>query len=119
MKKTNKKTNKKTGISELRELQGGLIWADRTGFVITLGLTDAGLESVGEVNSIEMPTPDAAVEKDEVLLVVDGSYGTLEVKSPAEGVLVEVNESVEQDPRYVNDDPFESGWLVRIKVKKI
>lgn len=113
------KIRKKDRVSETGELQDGLVWFERTGFVVTLGLTNLGLDHVGEIDSVELPTPGLSVEEDEMILSIDGNYGTLEVKSPSDGSLIEVNSNLEQDPRIINEDPLESGWLVRIKVGEI
>ena len=91
-------------------------WARVDGDEATLGITWFAQDSLGELVHFEPPEPGATVSK-------DGSYGEVEsvkavsdVISPLSGEVLEVNQSVVDAPETVNEDPYESGWLIRIRL---
>ena len=91
-------------------------WARVDGDEATLGITWFAQDSLGELVHFEPPEPGVTVSK-------DGSYGEVEsvkavsdVISPLSGEVLEVNQSVVDAPETVNEDPYESGWLIRIRL---
>ena len=91
-------------------------WARVDGDEATLGITWFAQDSLGELVHFEPPEQGATVSK-------DGSYGEVEsvkavsdVISPLSGEVLEVNQSVVDAPETVNEDPYESGWLIRIRL---
>ena len=91
-------------------------WARIDGGEAVLGVTWFAADSLGELVHFEPPEVGATVAK-------DGSYGEVEsVKavsdliSPLSGEVLEVNEQVVNAPETVNDDPYDAGWLIRIRL---
>lgn len=99
------------------EFHDGKLWFQRKGSTITLGLTTLAVEELGSVQSISFPDDGSDYEKGEVLAVVDGTNGKLEVTTPATGIVTEMNEAAGDEPDVVTDDPFEEGWLVKLEVQ--
>lgn len=99
------------------EFQDGKLWFHRKGSVVTLGLTNLGIEEVGAVESLEFPEEGDDFDKGDVILSVDGTKGRLEVITPAAGTVSEVNETTKEEPDVVSEDPLEEGWLVKIEVQ--
>jgi len=99
------------------EYMDGKLWFQRKGSVVTIGMTNAAIEELGAVQSIEFPEEGDDFTKNEVVVTVDGSNGRLEVISPATGIVQEVNTTAQQDPDRVTEDPVEEGWLVKLEIE--
>ena len=99
------------------EYLDGKLWFQRRGSMITLGLTNAAVEDVGTVESIEFPNEGDDYEKGEILATVSGSNGTIELITPATGIIKELNEVAKEQPDTVSDDPLEEGWLVKLEIE--
>ena len=59
------------------------------------------------------------VEKGEPIGMIDSQKASSEVFAPVSGVVVEVNELLNDDAAVINSDPYEEGWIVRIEVEEI
>src|SRR5688572_9900171 len=99
------------------EFLGGRLWFTRKGPVLTLGVTSRAIEEIGSVETIEFPTEGDDFDKGEILLVVSGTKGDVEVMTPSAGTVSEVNASAQEEPEVVADDPLEEGWLIRMEIQ--
>lgn len=99
------------------EFQEGKLWFNRKGSTITVGLTNAAVEEVGSVEAIEFPDEGDDFDKGEVVVIVDGSNGKIEVATPAAGIVQEINESAQLEPDRVSEDPLEEGWLIKLEIQ--
>ncbi|TFH26155.1 MAG: glycine cleavage system protein GcvH [Bacteroidia bacterium] len=91
-------------------------WIRVEGEEIVVGVTEFAQGELGDVVFIEIET------KGETLALGD-TFGTIEaVKTvsdlymPADGEIVEVNTALEDSPELVNSEPFEGGWMIRVKL---
>lgn len=87
--------------------------------VITIGITDYAQEKMGDIVSIDLPRVGDEVERGEPIGMIDSQKASTEVFAPLSGVVLEVNEMLNDDPAVVNTDPYEEGWLVRIEVEDL
>ncbi len=99
------------------EFSEGRLWFTRRNSVVTIGLTNLAIESLGAVQAIEFPSEGDDFEKGDAVLTVDGSSGKLEVTAPATGTVHEVNEAAQEEPDMVTEDPLEEGWLVKLSIE--
>ncbi len=85
-----------------------------------IGLTDYGQERIGMISSIDLPSPgDEFVEAD-VFATVENSVGQVtELLSPITGRILTINEMLLDSPEYINDDPYDDGWLVVMDIAQI
>lgn len=114
--KTSTSTSK-TPVPKSGELQGGLVWFERKNSTVTLGLTNAAIEKVGIVESVEFGDVDSEAGSGEIVATITGSVDDLEVLSPGEGTLIEINTGVEIEPDLVSEDPLEGGWLAKVELQ--
>jgi glycine cleavage system H protein len=87
--------------------------------VVAMGITDYAQEKLGDIVSVELPRVGDEVEKGEPIGMIDSQKASSEVFAPVSGVVVEVNELLNDDPAVINSDPYEEGWIVRIEVEEI
>jgi glycine cleavage system H protein len=83
---------------------------------LTLGLTPAGIEELGSVETIEFPNEGDDFEKGNVVATIDGSNGKVELITPATGIIHELNEAAREEPDMVTEDPLEEGWLIKLEI---
>ena len=90
-------------------------WAREEGGLVVVGITNYAQEQLGEVVFVEPPDVDRELTKGEDAAVVESVKAAGEVKSPLSGVVVEINESLADEPEKINDDPDGDGWIYKIK----
>ncbi|MBL7715819.1 MAG: glycine cleavage system protein H [Bdellovibrionales bacterium] len=99
------------------EYAEGTLWFTRKNSVITVGITNAALDELGDVEGVELPTEKDDFTKDDVVATVEGSQGSIEVTTPASGVVLEINSGLTSDPSLIAEDPTEEGWLVKLEIQ--
>ena len=90
-------------------------WYRENDGIITIGINEEALEDITEITSIDLPPEQEKIDTDIAFGTVETDDGTLDLLSPVEGTIIEVNTQVIEDPQMVMDDPYEEGWLVRIE----
>lgn len=92
------------------------LWYSEEDGIITIGINDDGLEDITEINTIDLPPEQEKVEADAAFGSVESDDGTIDIVSPFDGTIIEINAQVVEDPAVLMEDPYEEGWLVRIEV---
>lgn len=82
---------------------------------VTMGITDHAQDLLGDLVFVELPEVGESFGKEDQFAVVESVKAASDVYSPISGEVVEVNETLEDEPEQVNTHPFAEGWLVRIK----
>jgi glycine cleavage system H protein len=91
-------------------------WARIDGDVATFGITWYAQDQLGEVVYFDLPEVGKAVRKGDPYAEVESVKAVSDVIAPLSGEIVEVNEALTSSPEAINDDPYESGWMVRIRM---
>ena len=84
--------------------------------VATVGVTQYAQEQLGDVVFVQLPKPGDSFEAGTAAVVVESVKAASDVYSPIKGEVVEVNQTVSDNPSLVNSDPTGSGWLFRVKI---
>ena len=93
----------------------GYMWFQQDDGIVTVGINEDGLEDFEEITSIELPPENEKVESDVVLGTIETDDGPLDIYSPVDGTVIEVNTQVLENPSIIQEDPYEEGWLLRIE----
>lgn len=80
-----------------------------------IGITDYAVEQLGDIVFLELPEAGAEFSKGEVFATIESVKAASEIYMPISGKIVEVNESVVDNPEILNESPFENGWLVKVE----
>ena len=91
-------------------------WARVEDGEATFGITWYAADALGELVHFEAPEEGATVTKDQAYAEVESVKAVSDVIAPLSGEVVEVNRAVADAPETVNDDPYGSGWLVRVRL---
>ncbi len=93
----------------------GYMWIQKEDGVITVGINEEGLQDFDEITSIELPPENEKVEADTVIGTIETDDGPLDIYSPVNGTILEINPQVLETPSLIQEDPYEEGWLLRIE----
>lgn len=83
--------------------------------IYTAGLTDYAVEQLGDIVFLELPEAGTEFKKGETFATVESVKAASEIYMPISGKITEVNSEVADSPEILNEDPYEKGWLVKIK----
>lgn len=85
------------------------------GFAV-VGITDYAQNKLGSIVFVELPPTGKSFRKGETLLNVDSVKTVAEVYAPLSGGVLEVNESLREQPEKINQDPYGQGWMVKLTI---
>lgn len=91
-------------------------WVRLEGDVATIGITDFAQDQLTDVVYVELPKAGATVEPKRAFGVVESVKSVSDLISPLGGQIVDVNESLRNRPEQINDDPYGSGWLIKVRM---
>jgi glycine cleavage system H protein len=91
-------------------------WVRVDGDVAIIGITDYAQNSLGDVVYVELPKPGDDFSANESFGSVESVKAVSEMFTPVSGEVVEVNESLTDEPEKVNADPYGQGWMIRLKM---
>ncbi len=81
----------------------------------TIGLTDYAVEQLGDIVFIELPEVGSEFKKGESFGAVESVKAASEIYMPISGKVIEINEPVVDAPETLNEDVYESGWLIKVE----
>jgi glycine cleavage system H protein len=85
--------------------------------IVTVGITDHAQHLLGDLVFVELPEVGRTVSAAESCAVVESVKAASDVYSPVDGVIVEVNELLADNPELINEDPYGEGWILRLKTR--
>ena len=83
--------------------------------VLTVGVPDHAQESVGAVTFVELPDIGQSFERNAVFGVVESVKAASDLFMPVTGEIVATNQGLNDSPEKVNDDPYQEGWMIKVK----
>jgi glycine cleavage system H protein len=92
-------------------------WVRVKADVATVGITDHAQQQLGDVVYVELPKAGDKLEASAPFGSVESVKAVSEIYMPLSGSVVEVNESLNDSPEQVNEDPYGDGWMIRIKIE--
>jgi len=91
-------------------------WVKIEGDTATIGVTDFAQGELGDIVYVEVETLDESLEKEEVFGTVEAVKTVSDLYMPVSGEIIEFNDSLEDEPEKVNNDPYGDGWMIKIKL---
>ena len=82
----------------------------------TIGITDYAQGELGDIVFIEMPSVGDEISQMDAFGTIEAVKAVSDLFAPVSGEIVEVNQLLEDDPETVNRDPYNDGWMVKIKL---
>ncbi|MGB1460948.1 MAG: glycine cleavage system protein GcvH [Candidatus Thalassarchaeaceae archaeon] len=91
-------------------------WVRVEGDEVCIGVTDFAQNALTEVVWVELPETGIEVSAMESFASVESVKSVSEIYAPVAGTVTEVNQSLEDSPEQINEDPYGSGWICKIRV---
>ncbi len=92
-------------------------WIILEGEIATIGITKHATEMLGDIVFAELPEKGSNVEKDGTAGVVESTKAASDVYTPVSGEVIDLNQSIVDDPSKINQDPENSAWFFKLKIK--
>lgn len=91
-------------------------WVKIDGDVATVGITDYAQDSLGDIVYVELPKVGVQVAQFSNTGVVESVKAVSDLFTPVGGEVLQTNDALEGDPALVNREPFEGGWLFKVRL---
>jgi glycine cleavage system H protein len=91
-------------------------WVRLDGEVATVGITTYAQEQLGDIVFVELPEVGRKVAKGDAMAVVESVKAASDLYAPLGGEVVEVNESLADDPAKINADAEGEGWFCKLRL---
>jgi glycine cleavage system H protein len=94
-------------------------WIRIDGEILTIGITDFAQSELGDIVYVEVDTLDETLEAEAIFGTVEAVKTVSDLFLPVSGEIIEFNEALEDAPEQVNEDPYESGWMVKVRCEDL
>ena len=92
-------------------------WVKLDEDIATIGITDFAQQELGDIVYIEIETVGDNLQKEQVFGTVEAVKTVSDLFMPISGEVIEFNTALEDTPETVNNEPYESGWIIKIKIE--
>jgi glycine cleavage system H protein len=90
-------------------------WARVEGDEAIIGITDFLQTKLGDVMFVT-PEPETSFEQDDIFAALESSKATVDLTIPVSGEVIAFNAALDDQPELVNQDPYGTGWIVRVRL---
>lgn len=91
-------------------------WIKIEGDTATIGITDFAQKELGDIVYVEVDTVGETMQIEEVFGTVEAVKTVSDLFLPLSGEIIEFNDQLESEPEKVNADPYNEGWMIKIKI---
>ena len=90
-------------------------WIKAEGEHFVVGITAFAQDQLGDIVYVELPKVGDQVEAGKQFGVIESVKTASDLYAPVSGEIIEVNSGLVDQPQSVNDDPYETGWMIKIR----
>jgi len=90
-------------------------WSRREGDLIVIGISDHAQEAMSDLVYVELPTAGQVFKVGDTFGVVESVKAASDIYAPVAGEVVEVNEAVASAPELINKEPYQGGWIIKLR----
>ena len=91
-------------------------WVKVEGNVAVIGVTDHAQSELGDIAYVDIAEDTTTLTANEVFGTIEAVKAVSDLVAPVSGKVVAINESLNDDPAVVNDDPYGKGWMVKVEM---
>lgn len=92
-------------------------WCKIDGDTATIGITDFAVQSLSDLVFLDLPPVGTAVTAGEPFGEIESVKAVSDIYSPVSGEVVAINQELPDDLDTLNTDPFEKGWMIKVRVQ--
>ena len=90
-------------------------WIRQEGNAITVGISDFAQDQMTDIVFVELPETGRKVTAGEAIVVLESVKSVADVYAPTNGTVTEVNSALESHPEYINESPYDKGWIFKME----
>ena len=94
-------------------------WVRIEGEEATVGITDFAQGELGDIVYVEVETIGESLDKEAVFGTVEAVKTVSDLFLPLAGEITAFNEELEDTPELVNDNPYDQGWIIKMKISDL
>jgi len=94
-------------------------WALLEGDIVTVGISDHAQDALGDLVYVELPNVGDTVSQGDEAGVVESVKAASDIYAPVSGEIIEINEALTDSPEIVNSEPYDGGWLYKIRASDV
>ena len=94
-------------------------WIRIDGNTATIGITDFAQGELGDIVYVEVDSIGEFLESESVFGTVEAVKTVSDLFMPLSGEIIDFNSELESRPELVNEDPYDSGWMIKIKLSDL
>ncbi|GLQ72566.1 glycine cleavage system protein GcvH [Vibrio penaeicida] len=83
---------------------------------VTIGISEHAQQMLGDVVFVDLPEAGDSIEAGESFSLVESVKAASDIYAPITGEIVEINEELEDSPELINEESYEGGWIVKVKM---
>jgi glycine cleavage system H protein len=91
-------------------------WTRIEGKVATVGITQFAVDKLGDVIQVDLPGEGESLKHRDVFGSVESVKAVSDLFAPLSGKVVKVNSPLSDSPEYVNEEPYDGGWMIQIEL---
>ena len=91
-------------------------WLKVDGETAIIGITEHAQSELGDIIFIEFPNIDQEIDKNEPFGTIEAVKTVADLFAPVSGKVIKINETLEDNPEFVNSDPYVNGWIVKVSI---
>jgi glycine cleavage system H protein len=91
-------------------------WVRLEGDLARIGITDYAQEELGDIVYLELPKVGRTLKDEDIFGTVESVKAVSDLIAPLGGEVVQVNDSLPDAPEGVNQDPYDRGWMIVVRV---
>ncbi len=93
-------------------------WVRREEGTATIGITDHAQDELGDVVFVELPEKGTSFSAGDTFGTVESVKAVSDLYAPVGGEVVEVNETLNDSPELINEEPYGGGWMIRLHISE-
>ena len=90
-------------------------WIRQEGKLVTVGISDFAQDQMTDIVFVELPETGRKVSAGEAIVVLESVKSVADVYAPTSGTVTEINSDLEHHPEYINESPYEKGWIFKME----
>lgn len=91
-------------------------WVRIEGDIATVGITDFAQSELGDIVFVEIETQGETLGNGETFGTVEAVKTVSDLYMPLGGEIIEVNADLQSNPEYINEDPYQKGWMIKVRM---
>ena len=93
-------------------------WAELSGNMAKIGITDFAQQALGDIVFVELPKPGTKLTFGEAFCSVESVKAVSDLYAPLSGTVVGINEELDSAPELINENPYDN-WIVKVEVSDL